>query len=94
NFGSDVGDGSAEITLPSGWSFISDFNLPAGGCEMMPTHFDNAGNGIYNIRVAADALCPWVPGDYHYTVGLNNTVKLGHDHINFRGTTLGKVEAE
>jgi len=90
NFGSDVGDGSAAIALPSGWSLTSDFNLPAGGCAMVPTQFDNVGNGIYNIRVAA-ALCPWVAGEYHYAVGLDNKVKIGHDKINFKGITLGSL---
>ncbi|MGH8532808.1 MAG: hypothetical protein ACREV1_08835 [Gammaproteobacteria bacterium] len=91
NFGSDVGDGSAAITLPTGWSLTSTFNLPAGGCAMMPTQFDNVGSGVYTIRVAADAACPWVAGEYHYAVGLNKDVKIGHDKINFRGTTLGSV---
>lgn len=94
-FGSDVGDGSAAITLPTGWSLTSNFNLPAGGCTMTPTQFDHVVSGIYTIRVAAaDALCPWVAGEYHYAVGLNKDVKIGHDHVNFRGTTLGNLEIE
>jgi len=95
NFGTDVGNGSGEITLPSGWSLTSDFNLPAGGCAMIPTQFDNVGSGVYTIRVAADVACPWVAGEYHYAVGLNKDVKKGHDKghdkINFRGTTLGSL---
>ena len=91
NFGSNVGNGSAAITLPSGWSLTSDFNLPAGGCAMIPTQFDYVGSGVYTIRVAADAACPWVAGEYHYAVGLDNKVKIGHDKINFKGTTLGSL---
>jgi len=91
NFGSDVGNGSGVITLPSGWSLTSDFNLPAGGCAMIPTQFDNVGSGVYTIRVAADAACPWVASEYHYAVGLNKDVKKGRDKINFRSTTLGSL---
>lgn len=93
NFGSDVGDGGGAITLPTGWSFTSDFNLPPGACAMIPTQFDNVGGGIYTIRVAADAVapCPWVAGEYHYVVRLNKDVKIGGDKINFRGSTLGSL---
>lgn len=94
NFGSDVGDGSAAIPLPSGWSLTSDFNLPPLGCAMIPTQFDNVGNGVYTIRVAADAGCPWVAGEYHYAVGLNKSVKIGRDKVNFRGTTLGSLKID
>lgn len=90
NFGGNVGNGSEAIELPAGWSFTSNFNLPAGGCEMVPTQFVNVGNGVYTIRVAA-AGCPWVAGEYHYTVQLGKAGKKGNDHVNLRGTTLGSL---
>ena len=43
--------------LPFGWRLISGFNVPPGGCGMVPVFFKNVGAGIYTIDVS-----PAVPG--------------------------------
>jgi hypothetical protein len=62
--------------LPSGWSLISGFNVPPGGCGMVPVFFKNVGAGIYTIDVLP-AGCPWVAGEYHYVVSLSKNGRRG-----------------
>ena len=83
NLGPNVGNGTAAITLPSGWALVNGFNVSPGGCLMTPTEFVNQGNGIYTIRVVpfvTNPACTWLAGDYHYVIALsggNNGRALG-----------------
>ena len=86
NLGSNTGNGTTAITLPSGWSLFSNLNVPPGGCLLTPTQFINFGNGAYDIRVAqqsARAGCAWKLGDYHYVV----FTSIG----SYQGAGLGKI---
>jgi hypothetical protein len=88
DLGESVGDGTSEISLPAGWTLITGFNVPPGGCLMTPTQFFNAGNGIYDIRVVpfvANPNCTWLSGDYHYVVQISIII----DHQVFSGSGLG-----
>jgi hypothetical protein len=85
--GNSVGDGSAEIALPSGWKLLSHI-APPGGCSLTPTEFYNWGDGSYSIRVVPfvrTAGCAWLAGDYHYVVQLSKGARAG----TFTGSGLG-----
>lgn len=90
--GASVGNGTAPISLPNGWSLQTGFNVPPGGCLMTPTQFSNSGNGIYSIRVvpfANNPSCRWLAGDYHYAVQLNVPSSGG---VSFVGSGLGVIK--
>ena len=82
--------------LPAGWSLISDFNVPPGGCGMVPVAFTNVGAGIYTIDVLPG--CPWVAGEYHYMVSVSKNGRRGGgghgegNQGNLRASTLGTFE--
>jgi hypothetical protein len=80
--------------LPAGWSLISGFNVPPGGCGMVPVAFTNVGAGIYTIDVLPG--CPWVAGEHHYMVSLSKNGRRGGDGEGNRGnlhaSTLGTLE--
>jgi hypothetical protein len=87
NLGGSVGNGTAAISLPPGWSLIDGFNVAPGGCLMTPTEFSNLGGGVYDIRVVpfvTNPACKWLAGDYLFVValtGANNGRALGVLHI-------------
>ncbi|MDD5274364.1 MAG: hypothetical protein PHU14_16810, partial [Methylovulum sp.] len=75
NLGASVGNGTAAISLPTGWSLSTQFNVVPGACLMSPTQFANVGTGIYTIRVVpllSAPSCTWLSGDYHYVVKVEN----------------------
>jgi len=89
NLGANVGDGTSAITLPTGWTLKTDFNVSSGGCLMTPTQFSNSGSGVYTIRVVpftSNPDCAWLAGEYHYAVRI---AKNG-----YRGSGLGVVWME
>lgn len=89
NLGASVGDGSAQITLPAGWTLFSNLNAPPGGCLLTPTEFHNWGNGSYNIRVVPflnNPSCSWLAGDYHYVVTIK---RLVNRLTLYKGSSLG-----
>lgn len=76
SLGSNVGNGTSQIALPSGWTLQPNFNSVPGACPIIPTGFSNAGQGIYTIRVVpltSNANCRWLSGDYHYVVQIKGT---------------------
>jgi hypothetical protein len=81
--GANVGNGTAAIALPAGWSLFTNAAVPPGGALMTPTQFYNWGNGVYSIRVVpftGNPAAKWLAGDYHYVVrvsGANNGSSLG-----------------
>lgn len=83
NLGASVGNGTAAIALPAGWSLFTNAAVPPGGAIMTATAFTNWGNGTYSIRVVpftGNPLAKWLAGDYHYVVrlsGVNNGSSLG-----------------
>ncbi|MGH8575727.1 MAG: hypothetical protein ACREXX_19820 [Gammaproteobacteria bacterium] len=82
--------------LPAGWSLTSGFNVPPGGCGMVPIAFTNVGAGIYTIDVLP-AGCPfWVAGEHHYMVSLSkNGRRRGNgegNQGNLRASTLATLE--
>lgn len=83
NLGANVGNGTAAIALPAGWSLFTNAAVPPGGAIMTPTQFLNWGNGVYSIRVVpftGNPTSKWLAGDYHYVVrvgGANNGSSLG-----------------
>jgi hypothetical protein len=77
DIGDSVGDGTNAISLPTGWTLTTGFNVSPGGCLMTPTEFFNLGNGIYDIRVVPfvdNPDCTWLSGEYHYVVEINVTI--------------------
>ncbi|HEY9694815.1 MAG TPA: hypothetical protein V6D15_21660 [Oculatellaceae cyanobacterium] len=91
NLGSSVGNGTAAITLPSGWSLLQGFSVPPGGCLVTPTQFTNWNNGVYTIRVVpftSNASCKWLSGDYHYGVKISVPVST----ITYNGSGLGVLK--
>jgi hypothetical protein len=70
NLGESVGDGTYEISLPTGWGL--DFRIVApGGCSVSVTAFNNWGDGLYSIRIVpylGTPACAWKSGDYHYVI--------------------------
>jgi hypothetical protein len=88
NLGDSIGDGTSGITLPTGWTLTTGFNVAPGGCLMSPTQFTNGGGGIYTIRVVPfldNPSCQWLSGEYHYVVRVN----VALDTTTFRGRGLG-----
>jgi hypothetical protein len=83
NLGANVGNGTAAIALPAGWSLFTNAAVPPGGSILTPTQFYNWGNGVYSIRVVpftGNPLAKWLVGDYHYVArisGANNGSALG-----------------
>lgn len=91
NLGASIGNGTAAITLPSGWSLLQGFNVPPGGCLVTPTQFSNSNNGVYTIRVVpftSNASCKWLSGDYHYVVKLSVPIST----ITYNGSGLGVLK--
>jgi hypothetical protein len=84
NLGDTVGDGTAEINIPTPWT-LRTVSTPSGGCILAPTQFVNGGKGLYTIVVVPPLSnptgCAWVAGDYVYAVQIDKR-KLG-------GTALG-----
>lgn len=87
--------------LPAGWSLVSGFNVPPGGCGMVPVAFTNVGAGIYTIDVLPTGCPFWVAGEHHYMVSLSkNGRRGGHgddgdgegNRGNLRASTLGTLE--
>jgi hypothetical protein len=80
--------------LPTGWSLTSGFNMPPGGCGMVPVAFTNVGAGIYTIDVLPG--CPWVAGEHHYMVSLSKNGRKKSDEEgnrrNLHASTLGTIE--
>ena len=77
--------------LPAGWRLDSGFNVPPGGCEMVPMAFTNVGAGIYTIDVLPG--CLWVAGEHHYMVSLSkNGRRGGEGQGNLRASTLGALK--
>jgi hypothetical protein len=77
--GANLGNGTAAITLPSGWALTTSA-VPPGGCLMSPTQFSNQGNGIYSIRVVPflnNPSCRWLSGDYLYTLRVGTAAQDG-----------------
>lgn len=92
NLGSDIGDGTSEINLPTGWTLATGFNVPPGACLMTPTQFYNAGDGIYVIRVVPYVHgngCTWLSGTYHYAVSIESKGKKP-----YTGSGLGELVIE
>ena len=82
--------------LPRGWSLVSGFNVPPGGCGLVPIAFTNIGAGIYTIDVLP-AGCPfWVAGEHHYMVSLSKNGRRGGNDEgnqgNLSASTLGTLE--
>jgi hypothetical protein len=73
--------------LPAGWALDSGFNVPPGGCGLVPVAFTNVGGGVYTIDVLPD--CAWVAGEHHYMVSLTKNGRRGD---NLRASTLGTLE--
>jgi hypothetical protein len=85
SLGASVGNGTSQITLPTGWTLTTRI-VPPGGCVMTPTEFQNFGGGLYSIRVVplvTNASCRWLSGDYLYAVRI--------DTMGFAGGGLGKL---
>lgn len=88
--------------LPGGWSVLSAFNMPPGGCAVMPVAFSNLGAGIYTIDVVPAAGCLWVAGEHHYVVSISKNGRRGGNgngedngggaEGNVRASTLGSFE--
>ncbi len=86
--------------LPRGWSLVSGFNVPLGGCPVTPIAFTNVGAGIYTIEVVPG--CFWVAGEHHYMVSLSKNGRRGGggggggggegNRGNLRASTLGTFE--
>lgn len=70
--------------LPAGWDLTSGFNVPSGGCGMVPLAFTNVGAGVYPIDVLPG--CPWVAGEHHYMVSVGEG-----NRGNLRASTLGTL---
>ena len=92
----NVGDGSAQISLPTGWSLTADFNNPTLAlCGFIPTQFTNEGGGIYTIQVEPDG-CNWATGEFHYVIELTRNRGNGNGNGGSRrqqilGSILGTV---
>lgn len=83
-----IGDGSALISLPAGWTFTGNFTRPPMACALAPTQFFNTGGGRYVIRViSAPPDCPWVVGDYHYVVQID--IPATRSSSGLQGSGLG-----
>ena len=83
--------------LPAGWRLDSGFNVPQGGCGLVPVEFTNVGAGIYTIDVLPG--CPWVAGEHHYMVSLSKNGRRGGggghgegNQGNLRASILGTLE--
>lgn len=82
------GNETGFIALPAGWA-VTTLQVGAGGCNLAPTGFRNAGNGVYRVSLmsrSSSGACAWRPGDYvlHVTVAADG----------FSGTSLGLIEIE
>ena len=80
--------------LPAGWRLDSGFNVPQGGCGLVPVGFTNVGAGIYTIDVLPG--CPWVAGEHHYMVSLSKNGRRGGggggNQGNLRASTVGTLK--
>jgi hypothetical protein len=84
DLGASVPMSGGAIALPPEWTLQSSFVAPPGplgiGCVFDATQFQNAGNGLYTIRVVpslGSPLCRWGLGDYHYRVSLSRGAVRG-----------------
>ena len=90
DLGSTTGNGTSEITLPTGWDFLDGFNVRPGGAAVSITEFGNQGNGIYDIRIVPFLRNPaahWLSGEYIYGVQL----KVTRNNVVLQGGTLAKL---
>ena len=90
DLGSTTGNGTSEITLPTGWSFWGGFNVRPGGSDISITEFGNQGDGIYDIRIVpylGNPACTWLSGEYIYAVQL----KVTRNNVVLQGGTLAKL---
>ncbi len=86
--------------LPAGWSLVSGFNMPTGGCAVRPVSFAEfaPGTGVYTIDVLPDGCPSWVAGEYHYVVSISRNGRRGGGNGggggngNLRASTLGSFE--
>jgi hypothetical protein len=78
DLGATTGDGTSEVSLPTGWSFWGGFNVRPGGSDISVIQFVNDGNGIYDIRIVPfvrNPACVWLSGEYIYAVQIRATRK-------------------
>jgi hypothetical protein len=78
DLGATTGDGTSEVSLPTGWSLWGGFNVRPGGSDISVTQFVNDGNGIYDIRIVPfvrNPACVWLSGEYIYAVQIRATRK-------------------
>jgi hypothetical protein len=90
DLGSNAGDGTSEVSLPTGWSLWGGFNVRPGGSDISVTQFVNDGNGIYDIRIVpfvGNPACVWLSGEYIYAVQIRVTRKGAV----LQGGALGKL---
>jgi hypothetical protein len=68
-----TGTQTTVIPLPRGWN-LDVRMVPPGGCVLEPTHTYNDGSGAYTLSVmtvARDGPCPWLKGEYQFTLRIN-----------------------
>ncbi len=90
DLGSNKGNQTSEITLPTGWSLESGFNVRPGGCGVSVTEFGNQGNGIYDIRIVpflGNSACTWLSGQYIFAL----QIKVTRQNQILQGGTLAKL---
>ena len=84
SLGGTVGDGTPLPALPA----VLDYKIllvGPGGCPPVPIGFRNQGRGGYTITVAPPSGCTWKSGDYHFILGVRDTV----DNTSVSGLGLG-----
>jgi hypothetical protein len=94
DLGATVGNGTAAVPLPAGFTLLDGFNVRPGGCISSVTQFINQGNGIYDIRIVPflnNAACHWLSGEYVYGVQIHVTRTIGLKHVTLEGGTLAKL---
>ena len=90
DLGATTGNGTREITVPTGWSLWGGFNVRPGGSDISVTEFGNQGNGIYDIRIVpflGNRACVWLSGEYIYAVQIKVIRKL----VVLQGGALAKL---
>jgi hypothetical protein len=78
DLGSNTGNGTSEVTPPTGWSLWGGFNVRPGGSDISVTEFSNQGDGIYDIRIVPwlhNPACTWLSGEYIYALQIQVTRK-------------------
>lgn len=94
DLGANAGNGTATISLPTGWSLADGFNVRPGGCVASVTEFGNQGGGIYDIRIVpfvGNNACSWLSGEYVYAMSIRVSRNIGGKKVILQGSALAKL---